>query len=74
MNVENRIKEHNSGQSNFTSSGTPWKLLWCTVKQDESAALILETKIKNLSVRKKLDFMSKNSEDIVNRELYYKLH
>jgi putative endonuclease len=59
-----RLKRHNAGQEKATKTGVPWKLLWSISKEDRSSALILESKIKNLSRDKLLNFMMKYVEGV----------
>ncbi len=76
-NIEDRVRRHNLGLEKFTSSGKPWKRLWTTTKSSRSNALLLESKLKNLSRKRLLEFMKKYSEGIVGHDeflLIQKLH
>lgn len=68
-NLENRIKQHNKGESSYTSQGIPWIILWATSKEVREEAEHLERKLKNLSRVRKIDFMNKYSEGIINYKL-----
>ena len=68
-NLENRLKEHNSGESPYTSQGRPWTLLWFTSKDSFRQAEALEFKLKNLSQSRKIKFMMKYSEGMVDQQL-----
>ena len=68
-NLENRIIEHNSGESLYTSTGIPWSLLWSTEKSSLRAAEDLELKLKNLTRVRKVKFMRKYPEGIRDQEL-----
>lgn len=68
-NLENRLIEHNSGESLYTSQGMPWKLVWSTIKENYRQAEDLEFKLKNLSKVRKIKFMNKYEEGIVDIEL-----
>ena len=48
-NLKDRIRRHNSGLEKATSKGKPWKLVWCTKKEDRLSAVCLERKLKNLT-------------------------
>jgi len=72
-NIERRLKQHNSGESTFTRAGTPWKLIWLTQKENRNLTEILEQKLKNLSVSRKLKFMQKYKEGIVENEYFNSL-
>jgi putative endonuclease len=68
-NLNNRKIEHNSGESPYTSTGLPWNLIWATEKETFRAAEELEDKLKNLSRVRKIKFMRKYSEGIVDLNL-----
>ena len=68
-NLENRLIEHNSGESLYTSQGMPCKLVWSTIKENYRQAEDLEFKLKNLSKARKTKFMNKYEEGIVDIEL-----
>jgi putative endonuclease len=57
--LSRRFFEHNSGKVSSTSRYCPWNLVWYTKKENRSEALLLERKLKNLSVKKTLDFIKK---------------
>ena len=61
QDLENRIMRHNNGWEKATRSGVPWKLVWSTEKPDRSAAVLLEAKLKNLSRKRLVEFIRKNS-------------
>jgi len=62
-NIKNRLQQHNSGESNYTSRGIPWEFKWYTMKNTRSEAIILERKLKNLSQQRLLLFMEKYNHD-----------
>ena len=72
-NLENRITEHNSGESPYTSTGLPWTLLWSTEKTSLRAAEDLESKLKNLTRVRKIKFIRKYSEGIRDVELFNRI-
>ena len=63
-NLEIRLQRHNSGIEISTAKGTPWILLWATEKRSRSEAVRLESKLKNLSRVRTLNFMLKYKEGI----------
>ena len=65
-NLDLRIQRHNSGRETYTKSGLPWRLIWFTEKSTRSASMILEKKLKNLSVQRSVDFMIKYSEGVAS--------
>ena len=69
--IEKRLKRHNDGYEKSTKSGIPWILLWNTNKSNRSEAIVLESKLKNLSRVRLLDFMLKNDHDIKNNNLEF---
>ena len=60
-NLEERVERHNHGYEKSTKRGLPWTLVWSTGKADRSSAVRLEHKLKNLSKRKLVEFIDKNS-------------
>lgn len=69
INLDRRLDEHNKGKSSYTSTGTPWILLWSTTKSSLSGTEILERKLKNLSRERKVKFMKKYHEGIRGPEM-----
>jgi len=53
-NVERRIDQHNSGRSNFTSKGIPWKLTARVKCKSRSKAMGLEIQIKKRGIKRYL--------------------
>jgi len=68
-NLGNRLSEHNQGESNYTSQGLPWTLLWSVSKSSLNEALTFERKLKNLSRARKMKFMIKYDEGVHNAKL-----
>ncbi|MBK6266465.1 GIY-YIG nuclease family protein [Marivirga sp. S37H4] len=67
--LNDRLKRHNKGIEKFTQNGTPWRLMWSTIKETRSESLKLETKLKNLSRERLIRFMLKYKEDIAEQEI-----
>jgi putative endonuclease len=63
-NILDRLHRHNSGYEKSTKLGTPWILLWKGEKTTKSEAKVLERKIKNLSVKRTLEFILKYKEGV----------
>ena len=57
--LQDRLHRHNLGQEKATQRGTPWNLCWYTIKDNRSQGVILESKLKNLSRSKLINFMKK---------------
>ncbi len=58
-----RFEEHNEGREEATSRYLPWDLVWYTRKSNRSEAVILEMKLKNLTVQRTMDFILKYPVD-----------
>jgi len=67
--LEIRLVQHNKGESQYTSVGIPWTLIWSTSKPTRFAAKTLEQKIKHLSRIRKVNFILKYEEGIRNIDL-----
>lgn len=48
-NIENRLKEHNSGKSIHTNKFKPWKMVYYCVFNDKKKALDFEKYLKTAS-------------------------
>ena len=68
-NLHNRLTEHNSGESPYTSQGVPWALLWSAKKDSQRQANALEFKLKNLSRARKIKFIRKYADFIQDLDL-----
>ena len=58
-NVDNRLKQHNSGSESYTSKGIPWQLILKIEKATRQEAITLELKLKNLNKARLLIFIEK---------------
>ncbi len=45
--LQNRLQEHNSGETKSIAKGIPWILVWSVVSDTRSEAMQWEKKIKN---------------------------
>ncbi len=68
-NITERIKRHNNGYEKATKTGVPWLLIWKMEKESRSEALILEKKLKNLSVKRTLEFILKYNQGIPSSDV-----
>ena len=55
QDVENRFREHNKGESKFTSKGIPWNLIWKVEIENKGVAIRLEQKIKKRGAKRYLE-------------------
>ncbi|MFN7652645.1 MAG: GIY-YIG nuclease family protein, partial [Cyclobacteriaceae bacterium] len=69
-NLERRIIEHNSGKTPSTKRYTPWQLVWFAIKSTKQEAVVLEMKLKNLSVERTMEFIKKYPPPHGLHELY----
>jgi len=53
--VENRLKEHNAGESSSTRSGVPWKLVWVETFHTRGEAMLHEKQIKSRGAARYLE-------------------
>jgi putative endonuclease len=56
--IQRRLEEHNSGKSKFTSSKTPWQLVYQKEMPNKREAIIEEKLLKKLN-RKSLEKLLK---------------
>ncbi len=56
-NLKNRVKEHNNGESKFTSRGVPWSLVYYQVFLSEADARNEERFLKSGKGRDRLKFL-----------------
>jgi len=63
-NLLERLQRHNNGMEKFTCKGTPWILVWSTPKYSRKDSMELEIKLKNLSRKRLIQFISKYSDDL----------
>jgi putative endonuclease len=57
--LKRRVTEHNNGKTISTKRYLPWVLVWFTQKSTKQEAVALELKLKNLSVDRTIDFITK---------------
>ena len=63
--LKRRIEEHNNSKlgAKYTKARRPVKLIYQKEFENRSEALIEEARIKKLSRREKLEFITKNKDD-----------
>ncbi len=49
--IQRRLEEHNSGKSKFTSSKTPWQLVYQKEMPNKREAIIEEKLLKKLKIK-----------------------
>ena len=61
-NIDYRLEQHNSGETESNKHGIPWLLVGYLMKETRSEAMILERQIKKRGMRRWLD---KNYEELI---------
>lgn len=59
-NPKERVERHNSGKSNFTSKGIPWKLIYYEAFISKENALKEEKFLKSGKGRERLKYILQN--------------
>lgn len=59
--LKERLKQHNSGNSDFTSKGMPWKLVYYEVFKSEADAVNEEVFLKTGKGRDRLKYLLKDT-------------
>jgi len=52
QNIENRLIEHNAGETKSLRTGIPWSLVWQTIVSTRQESMAFEKKIKNIGARR----------------------
>ena len=63
-NLDDRLKRHQQGREKYTKAGTPWTLIWHKNTPTKSEAIKFEYKLKNLSRKRLIQFMTKYQDGI----------
>ena len=58
-NLRNRVKEHNFGESKFSSSGIPWKLIYYEAFLNKKDAVREEKFLKTGKGRERIKYLFK---------------
>jgi len=61
QDLENRIVEHNQGETKSIKRGVPWKVIWSKHVSTRSEAMQLETKIKKRGSKRFLEDLSRGA-------------
>lgn len=59
-NLQLRIKQHNSGESNFTNRGKPWKLVYYEAFDSKESAIKEESFLKSGKGRERISYLLDN--------------
>ena len=59
--LENRLLEHNSGQTKSIKHGIPWEVIWQKQLPTRAEAMQLETKIKKRGAKRFLEDLSRGA-------------
>ena len=52
QNIDNRLIEHNAGETKSLRTGIPWSLVWQTTVSTRQESMEVEKKIKNIGARR----------------------
>jgi len=55
QDLENRMLEHNSGETKSIRNGIPWEVVWKTLLPSRAEAMQLESKIKKRGAKRFLE-------------------
>jgi putative endonuclease len=61
QNLENRIVEHNQGETKSIKHGIPWEVIWQTQLRTRAVVMQLETKIKKRGAKRFLEDLSRGA-------------
>ena len=61
QNLENRIVEHNQGETKSIKHGIPWEVIWQKQLPTRAEAMQLETKIKKRGAKRFLEDLSRGA-------------
>src|SRR6185295_2474597 len=61
QNLENRLYEHNNGETTSIKNGIPWRVVWYTALDSRSEAMALEGKIKKRGAGRFLNDVSRGA-------------
>jgi len=55
INLERRLAEHNHGKTKFLARGVPWTIVYTSILDSRSEAMMLENSIKKRGAKRFLD-------------------
>ena len=61
QDLQNRLLEHNSGETKSIRNGIPWEVVWQTLLPSRAEAMQLETKIKKRGTKRFLEDLSQGT-------------
>ena len=61
QNLENRLREHNNGETASIKNGIPWRVVWYILLDSRAEAMALETKIKKRGAARFLNDVSRGA-------------
>jgi putative endonuclease len=61
QNLENRIVEHNQGETKSIKHGLPWEVVWSKQVSSRSEAMALESKIKKRGAKRFIEDQSRGA-------------
>jgi putative endonuclease len=61
QDLDNRLREHNSGETPSIKYGIPWLVVWQNQCETRSEAIKLENKIKKRGAKRFLDDLSRGA-------------
>ena len=64
--VFKRLLQHNAGESNYTSTKIPWKLVYYEEQPDKKTALIRERNLKKAD-KNRITELIKSNKNLLNR-------
>jgi putative endonuclease len=61
QSIEERVRQHNSGEVHFTSRGIPWKLCYVEELPDRTSVMKREYEIKRKKSRRYIEWLISKS-------------
>ena len=61
QDLQNRLLEHNSGETKSIRNGIPWEVIWQTQLPTRAEAMQLETKIKKRGAKRFIEDLSRGA-------------
>ena len=61
QDLDNRLVEHNSGETISIQNGIPWKVIWTVALNSRAEAMKVESKIKKRGAKRFLDDLSRGA-------------
>jgi len=61
QDLQNRLLEHNSGETKSIQNGIPWEVIWQTQVPSRAEAMNLESKIKKRGAKRFIEDQSRGA-------------